>query len=114
MSTESEAQEAAEREARAEGGALLDRESGSSAGGAPPADLASDSAGDPEQGIQIPLTELSEAALHAIVEEFVTRDGTEHTEGERKVAQVMALLERGQAEVWFNEKTRTCNILRVD
>ncbi len=68
----------------------------------------------PEQGVQIPLDQLTEDALHAIVEEFVTRDGTEHTEGERKVAQVMALLERGAAEVWFNEKTRTCNILAVD
>ncbi len=69
---------------------------------------------DPEKGVRIPLGELSDDALHAIVEEFVTRDGTEHTEGERKVAQVMGLLERGAAEVWFNEKTRTCNILRVD
>lgn len=65
----------------------------------------------PEQGVHIPLEQLSEDALEAIVEEFVTRDGTEHTEGERKVAQVMALLQSGGAEVWFNETTRTCNIL---
>ena len=98
MSLESEAQEAAEREARAEGAP--------SGGDGVAARKA------PDQGIQIPLEELSEEALHAIVEEFVTRDGTEHTEGERKIAQVMALLERGEAEIWFNGKTRTCSILR--
>lgn len=69
-------------------------------------------ADDPPPGVHIPLDQLSEEALRAIVEEFVTRDGTEHTEGARKVAQVLALLERGDAEVWFDEKTRTCNILR--
>jgi len=67
----------------------------------------------PPTGIHIPLDQLSEEALHAIVQEFVTRDGTEHTEGDRKVAQVMALLKRGDVEVWFDEKTRTCNILRA-
>ena len=100
MSRESEAQEEAEREAMAEGGA------GAGPQAAPKP--------DPDVGVQIPLEQLSDEALHAIVEEFVTPDGTEHTEGDRKVAQVMALLERGQAEVWFNEKTRTCSILRVD
>lgn len=67
---------------------------------------------EPPPGVHIPLDQLSHEALHAIVEEFVTRDGTEHTEGDRKVAQVLRLLERGEAEVWFDEKTRTCNILR--
>lgn len=110
MPSESEAQEAVERQARAEGGFARDQDSAPEerSSPAPRADT------DPEQGVRIPLEELSDEALHAIVEEFVTRDGTEHTEGERKVAQVMALLERGDAGVWFNEKTRTCNILRVD
>ncbi|QDV10042.1 hypothetical protein Poly30_56040 [Planctomycetes bacterium Poly30] len=69
---------------------------------------------EPPSGVHIPLDQLSDDALHAIVEEFVTRDGTEHTEGDRKVAQVLELLERGKAEVWFDEKTRTCNILKVE
>ncbi|MFT5733224.1 MAG: hypothetical protein ACJA2W_000992 [Planctomycetota bacterium] len=69
---------------------------------------------EPPPGVHIPLDQLTDDALYAIVEEFVTRDGTEHTEGDRKVAQVMALLKRGGAEVWFDEKTRTCNILRTE
>lgn len=66
-----------------------------------------------EEGVPIPWEDLSPDALRTIVEEFVTRDGTEHTEGERKVAQVMALLEKGDVEIWFDEVTRSCNILRV-
>jgi uncharacterized protein YheU (UPF0270 family) len=112
VSTESEAQEAAEREARAEGGIVGESERASH--DAPNDVPSSEPEPDTELGVRIPLEQLSDAALHAIVEEFVTRDGTEHTEGDRKVAQVMALLERGDAEVWFNERTRTCNILRVE
>ena len=107
MSSESEAQEAAEREARAEGhlGRLIE---------SPVDSLARRPRDEPEKGVRIPLDQLSDETLHAIVEEFVTRDGTEHTEGDRKVAQVMALLERGAAEVWFNEQHRTCNVLPVE
>ena len=108
MSSESEAQEAAEREARAEGHLA------STASNAPETARPQAPKADPEKGVRIPLDQLSDEALHAIVEEFVTRDGTEHTEGDRKVGQVMALLERGAAEVWFNEQSRTCNILRVE
>ncbi|MEM8709926.1 MAG: YheU family protein [Planctomycetota bacterium] len=44
------------------------------------------------EGVHIPMADLSEEALDAIVLEFVTRDGTEHTETAKKHAQVMARL----------------------
>jgi len=66
---------------------------------------------DPGEGVRIPLDQLSSGALQAVVEEFVTRDGTELTDGERKTKQVMAMLESGEAEVWFDPSSRTCNIL---
>jgi len=61
-------------------------------------------------GVRIPFRDLSPEALRGVVEEFVTRDGTEFTDGAKKVAQVLALLERGEMEIWFDETSRTCNI----
>ena len=58
---------------------------------------------DAESGIRTPFEQLPPATLAAVVEEFVTRDGTEMTE----------LLRRGEVEVWFDQVTKTCNILRV-
>jgi hypothetical protein len=51
--------------------------------------------------------------LAAVIEEFVTRDGTEMTDARRKIGQVTELLRRGEVEVWFDQVTKTCNILRV-
>ena len=62
-------------------------------------------------GVPIPLEELSDEALSAVVAEFVTRDGTELTDEAKKAEQVMALLRAGQAEVWFDPASRTCNII---
>lgn len=62
-------------------------------------------------GVPIPLDQLSPEALCAVVTELVTRDGTELTDAARKSEQVIALLESGRAELWFNPTTRTCNIL---
>ena len=39
-------------------------------------------------GVPIPIEELSEEALRAVVAEFVTRDGTELTDESRKAEQV--------------------------
>ena len=62
-------------------------------------------------GVPIPLDQLSSEALRAVVTEFVTRDGTELTDAARKSEQLIALLESGRAELWFDPTTRTCNIL---
>lgn len=62
---------------------------------------------------RIPVDRLSPEALRNIIEEFVTRDGTELSDAETKVKQVTALLDRGLAEIWFESSSGTCNILVV-
>ncbi len=68
--------------------------------------------------VKIPYDQLSPEALHGVIEEFVTRDGTDYGETEApletKVAQVLAQLKSGRAVVVFDQKTVTCNILRND
>ena len=41
----------------------------------------------------------------------MTRDGTELTEAADKIAQVRRLLVRGEAELWFDPETNSCNIV---
>ena len=69
-------------------------------------------------GIKIPYDQLSPEALHGIVEEFVTRDGTDYGEVEvpleTKVAQVMSQLKSGTAVIVFEQETETCTIMRGD
>lgn len=64
--------------------------------------------------MRIPHTLLSPAALRAVVEEFVTRDGTDHSSVERRIKTVMRQLDVGLVELHFDEKTETCNIMPVE
>ena len=64
--------------------------------------------------MRIPSTLLSPAALRAVVEEFVTRDGTDHSLIERRIETVMRQLDAGIVELHFDDKTETCNILPVE
>ena len=59
----------------------------------------------------VPHRHLSSSATRAIVEEFVTRDGTDHSLVERRVAVVLQQLESGAVEIEFDQVTETCNIL---
>ncbi|MDB4757038.1 YheU family protein [Mariniblastus sp.] len=61
--------------------------------------------------MKIPPGRLSPEALQEIVEEFVTRDGTDHSEFSRRVLDVLKQLELGSVELYFDELTRTCNIV---
>ncbi len=63
--------------------------------------------------MRIPHTQLSPAALRAIVEEFVTRDGTDHSSVERRIGTVLRHLDAGRLELHFDDETETCNILPV-
>ncbi|WP_035242046.1 YheU family protein [Desulfobacter vibrioformis] len=66
----------------------------------------------------IPWDQLSPEALHGVVEEFVTRDGTDYGEVEMplgtKIAQVMAQLRSGKAVIVFDQETDSGTILRSD
>ncbi len=63
--------------------------------------------------MQIPHAELAPSTLAAIVLEFVTRDGTDHSSVERRVESVMRQLERGEAELHFDPDSETCNVVSV-
>ena len=64
----------------------------------------------PQAGIRIPHERLAPETLRALIEEFVTRDGTELSEAAAMIAQVEELLRRGEVQVWFDGESRTCNI----
>ena len=61
--------------------------------------------------IKIEPEQLAPETLRGVIEEFVTRDGTDLVDAETKIATVGGLLERGEVEIWFDETTRSCNIL---
>ena len=61
--------------------------------------------------MRIPPELLSPKALRAVVQEFVTRDGTDHFSVERRVETVMHHLDAGIVELHFDDETKTCNIV---
>ncbi len=61
--------------------------------------------------MRISHTQLSPTAVRAVVEEFVTRDGTDHSLVEQRIADVIRQLDTGRVELQFDAKTATCNIL---
>jgi len=63
--------------------------------------------------MRIPPTLLSSRALRAVVEEFVTRDGTDLSSIERRIETVMSQLDAGLVELHFDGKNETCHILRA-
>lgn len=63
--------------------------------------------------MRIPHKQLSPAVLRAIVEEFVTRDGTDHSSVERRIEAVLRHLGAGRVELHFDDEAETCNILPV-
>jgi uncharacterized protein YheU (UPF0270 family) len=64
--------------------------------------------------VEIPYQRLPEDILTAVIEEFVTREGTEYGEREvslaDKVASVRKLLKRGEAVVVFDPESQTTSI----
>lgn len=68
--------------------------------------------------IKILHNQLSPEALHGVVEEFVTRDGTDYGEVEisleTKIFEVLAQLKSGNVIIVFDQTTETCTILKSD
>ena len=62
--------------------------------------------------MKIPHSKLSLVALKEVVEEFVTRDGTDHSRVKQRVIDVLEQLEKGCVELRFDDDTSTCNIVR--
>jgi uncharacterized protein len=61
---------------------------------------------------------LSKKALHGVIEEFVTRDGTDYglveIDLEQKMRSVLRQLEKGEAFIVYDETTMTTNIVPKD
>jgi len=68
--------------------------------------------------VKISYDQLSPDALQGVIEEFVTRDGTDYGEIEIsleiKISQVLGQLKSGKAVIVFDQKTKTCTILKSD
>jgi uncharacterized protein YheU (UPF0270 family) len=62
----------------------------------------------------IPHNELSDDALSGLIEEFVTRDGTEMSDASAKAAIVRKGLDRGDLLVVYDPKSESCNIVPAD
>ncbi len=66
--------------------------------------------------IIIPYDQLSIEALKGVIEEFVTRDGTDYGEIEVsleiKISQVLEQIKSGKAVIVFDQETETCTILK--
>lgn len=63
----------------------------------------------------IPYSKLSEAALQALIEDFVTRDGTDYGQDEmsmqEKSAHLLALLKTGEMLISYNEESQSCGLV---
>jgi uncharacterized protein YheU (UPF0270 family) len=63
----------------------------------------------------IPYTSLDEDTLHALVESFVLREGTDYGEHEisleEKVAQVLEQLAQGSVVIEYSEEHESVNII---
>jgi len=64
--------------------------------------------------VRIPHTKLLPATLRAVVQEFVTRDGTDYSSVERRVENVLRQLEAGRVELHFDDLSQTSNIVPVE
>ncbi|MCP3874602.1 MAG: YheU family protein [Desulfobacteraceae bacterium] len=66
-------------------------------------------------GVKIPYDHLSPQALKGVIEEFVTRDGTDYGEKEvsleTKISQVLSQLKSKKATILFDQESETCTIL---
>lgn len=68
--------------------------------------------------MEIPYNLLTDDALTGLIEEFVTREGTDYGPGiytlEEKTAQVRQQLEKELAVIVYNEVDGSCSIVAVD
>jgi uncharacterized protein YheU (UPF0270 family) len=67
------------------------------------------------ESVLVPYTELSAELLHAVIESFVLREGTDYGEREvslqDKVARVVGQLESGKARIMFDPQSESVTIV---
>ena len=75
----------------------------------------SDDDAPPPGHVEVPIGSLSSEALQRIVDDLVTRDGTDYgaveKTREQKAAALLRLLERGEARLVFDPATETISVL---
>lgn len=70
-----------------------------------------------DSGVELDRDQLSPDALRGLVEEYVSREGTDYGHGEwsleEKVRQVLQQLERGEARIVFDLERESASIVPV-
>ena len=61
----------------------------------------------------VPPNTLKSDTLRALIEEYVTRDGTELSDADPKVEQVLRAIQAGRVEIHYDEDTGTTTIIKV-
>ena len=73
--------------------------------------------GEVPQPVVVPYTELAADLLHAVVESYVLREGTDYGEKEfsleDKVSQVIGQLKRGEVRIVFDPESESVSIIKV-
>ena len=68
--------------------------------------------------MEIPHNQLSEETLLAVIEEFVSREGTDYGHLlftiDEKVAMVKSQLVSGEIKLFFDTETSSCNLVKAD
>lgn len=68
--------------------------------------------------VKIPYEQLSQEALQGVIEEFVTRNGTDYGEAEipleTQIAQVLKQIQSGDAFIIFDHQSETSTIAHKD
>ena len=72
---------------------------------------------DPHSAVVVPHTALKAELLRSIIESFVLREGTDYGEREfslaDKVRRVMRQIERGEAQILFDPRTESVDIVGI-
>ncbi len=73
--------------------------------------------GEAPPSVVVPYAELAPELLHAVVESYVLREGTDYGEKEysleAKVSHVIRQLKRGEAQIVFDPETESVSITKV-
>ena len=68
--------------------------------------------------MEIPHNQVPEQTLLAIIEEFISREGTDYGHREytldEKVEKVKSQFFNGEIKLMFDSETSSCNLVRVD
>tara|TARA_R110002096_G_scaffold433887_5_gene654015 strand:- start:156772 stop:156996 length:225 start_codon:yes stop_codon:yes gene_type:complete len=68
--------------------------------------------------VEIPKDRLDPATLRRLLEEFVSREGTDYGEQtfdlDQKISHVERQIDKGEASIVYDPETETCNIVTKD